>query len=425
MKIESYGYIKTDELKHAIDTTNEKEAKRWMKENFPEFIQTDSNFMSHGFIERTKTELEQNVQQIHLVDLFSIFPDALSEKDVEYIMRSASNSSAVINDAKLFGASWLMDDIALEECAALFYPAVDERAEKAASKKIVTIITEDDFVKVDKKSLSVKAEIIVAAGKEKGGAGGGRGAREVKTKGKNKKQKKKEAQEQTQKVNIVENIIFETDPKHVFKKETGGGALTEDEIKDVLQQNEKYEIMEEDALQDLIDVIAPKLAKRYQTQATNIFTSKQQAQNDAKSARKMTRKEQEQYINNCFCKLHLFHQGISSIFTNFNSFLGLENLFGDPEQDTDSFIPQLRKYLHKTVGMDLVNAVFALSSDSQETTLTAAMRQKILKGVEESDRVDMTAYDALKALNDCKDVVEILGNHHSTFLVIKISFRQG
>jgi len=241
----------------------------------------------------------------------------------------------------------------------------------------VTIITEDDFVKVDKKSLSVKAESIVAAGKEKGGAGGGRGAREVKTKGKNKKQKKKEAQEQTQ------------------KKETGVGALTEDEIKDVLQQNEKYEIMEEDALQDLIDVIAPKLAKRYQTQATNIFTSKQQAQNDEKSARKMTRKEQEQYINNCFCKLHLFHQG-------------LENLFGDPEQDTDSFIPQLRKYLHKTVGMDLVNAVFALSSDSQETTLTAAMRQKILKGVEESDRVDMTAYDALKALNDCKDVVEIL-----------------
>ena len=108
MKIESYGYIKTDELKHAIDTTNEKEAKRWMKENFPEFVQTDSHFMSHGFIERTKTDLEQNVQQIHLVDLFSIFPDALSEKDVEYIMRSASASSAIINDAKLFGASWLM-----------------------------------------------------------------------------------------------------------------------------------------------------------------------------------------------------------------------------------------------------------------------------------------------------------------------------
>lgn len=201
MKIESYGYIKTDELKHAIDTTNEKEAKRWMKENFPEFVQTDSHFMSHGFIERTKTELEQNVQQIHLVDLFSIFPDALSEKDVEYIMRSASASSAIINDAKLFGASWLMDDVALEECAALFHPVVDERAEKAASKKIVTIITEDDFVKVDKKSPSVKAEVTVAAGKEKGGAGGGRGAREAKTKGKNKKQKKKEAQEQSQKVN--------------------------------------------------------------------------------------------------------------------------------------------------------------------------------------------------------------------------------
>ena len=208
MKIESYGYIKLDELKHGIDTSSDKEANRWMKENFPDFIKTDTHFMSLGFIERTKTELEQNIQQTHLVDLFSIFPEAFSEKDVEYVLRSASSSSSLINDAKIFGSSWMMDDQALEECAAMFYPAVDERAEKAASKKIVTIITEDDFVKVDKKSPSV-AKAEVSSGKEKGGAGGGRGAREVKTKGKNKKQKKKEAQESNvQKVDRSLSSLF-------------------------------------------------------------------------------------------------------------------------------------------------------------------------------------------------------------------------
>ena len=156
--------------------------------------------------------------------------------------------------------------------------------------------------------------------------------------------------------------------------------------------------MEEEALQDLIDIILPKLTERYQTQATNIFTSKQQAQNDAKGQRKKTRKEQEEYINNCFCKLELFEKG-------------LVHLFKEIQDPTDQTGPtQLSKYLFKTVGMDLVNAVFALSSDSQETTLTPAMRQKILKSVEDADRVDPAAFESLKALNEAKTVEEIPGN---------------
>ena len=39
------------------------------------------------------------------------------------------------------------------------------------------------------------------------------------------------------------------------------------------------------------------------------------------------------------------------------------------------------KYLHKTVGMDLVNFIFALTSDSAEKNLTQPMRAKILSQV--------------------------------------------
>ena len=44
----------------------------------------------------------------------------------------------------------------------------------------------------------------------------------------------------------------------------------------------------------------------------------------------------------------------------------LQNLEGADAKD----VTNIEKYLHKTVGMDLVNMIFALSSDSQEKNLT-------------------------------------------------------
>ena len=44
----------------------------------------------------------------------------------------------------------------------------------------------------------------------------------------------------------------------------------------------------------------------------------------------------------------------------------LQNLEGADAKD----VTNIEKYLHKTVGMDLVNMIFALSSDSQEKKLT-------------------------------------------------------
>ena len=51
----------------------------------------------------------------------------------------------------------------------------------------------------------------------------------------------------------------------------------------------------------------------------------------------------------------------------------LQNLEGADAKD----VTNIEKYLHKTVGMDLVNMIFALSSDSQEKNLTQ-VRFKIL-----------------------------------------------
>jgi len=48
--------------------------------------------------------------------------------------------------------------------------------------------------------------------------------------------------------------------------------------------------------------------KRRQSQATSIFTQKQQVKNDSKKVRK-SRKEQEEIINNCYAKLKLCAKG--------------------------------------------------------------------------------------------------------------------
>ena len=62
----------------------------------------------------------------------------------------------------------------------MFTSIINERAEAAVSRKIVTIITEDDIVKIDKKSPKEKHEKELTH--KVGGGGGGRGAREVKMK---------------------------------------------------------------------------------------------------------------------------------------------------------------------------------------------------------------------------------------------------
>ena len=50
----------------------------------------------------------------------------------------------------------------------------------------------------------------------------------------------------------------------------------------------------------------------------------------------------------------------------------LQNLEGADAKD----VTNIEKYLHKTVGMDLVNMIFALSSDSQEKNLTQVRYHK-------------------------------------------------
>ena len=68
---------------------------------------------------------------------------------------------------------------------------------------------------------------------------------------------------------------------------------------------------------------------------------------------KKSRREEEQIINTNYALLHLFNKALG--------------LLEDIEQKD---ITNIEKYLHKTVGIDLVNSIFALTSDSAEKNLT-------------------------------------------------------
>ena len=58
-------------------------------------------------------------------------------------------------------------------------------------------------------------------------------------------------------------------------------------------------------------------------------------------------------INTNYALLHLFNKALSLI-----------------EDMEEKDISNIEKYLHKTVGMDLINSIFALTSDSAEKNLT-------------------------------------------------------
>jgi len=205
---------------------------------------------------------------------------------------------------------------------------------------------------------------------QKTGGGGGRGGREVKTKGKDKKRKKKEIQE------------AEAD-------KSKAGQLSEEEINDVITNNEMFDFLNDDERQALVDILYPKLSSLYQEKATSIFTKKQQEQMDSRPVKK-TRREEEESINVCYTKLHLFNKTLSSI------------------QDIQvADLTNMEKYLYKTVGMDLVNFIFALASDSSEKNLTQPMRSKILSQLEGDE-----AKDAMTKLDNAKSATDVLNCAH-------------
>ena len=51
-------------------------------------------------------------------------------------------------------------------------------------------------------------------------------------------------------------------------------------------------------------------------------------------------------------------------------------------------LTNMEKYLYKTVGMDLVNFIFALASDSSEKNLSQPMRSKIISQLESDEAKD-------------------------------------
>jgi len=262
-----------------------------------------------------------------------------------------------IGSCQKLSSDWLITMAGLTHAKGLFAELISSRAEKAATKKVTIILEDDEAPKAKSKE----------ADKEKsGGGGGGRGAREVKTKGKDKKRKKKEAQE-----------AAEED-----EKKKSEGALQEEEIDSGLQDDEVFETLDDESRQTLVDLLLPVLSAEYQEKATSIFASKQ----ESKRSTKKTRREEEESINVCFTKLMLFNKT-------------LQNLEGADAKD----VTNIEKYLHKTVGMDLVNMIFALSSDSQEKNLTQPMRARIITQMSSDE-----AKDALVKLEKAKIPSEVL-----------------
>ena len=70
-------------------------------------------------------------------------------------------------------------------------------------------------------------------------------------------------------------------------------------------------------------------------------------------------------------------------------------------------LTNMEKYLYKTVGMDLVNFIFALASDSSEKNLTQPMRSKIISQLEGDE-----AKDAMTKLDNAKSATDVLNCAH-------------
>ena len=151
-----------------------------------------------------------------LVDLVSVVASSFTVSDIDILVEELS-----LGSCERLGDDWILTPSGLAYAKDLFTATLNARADKAATKKVVTIITEDDLE---------KSEELKPTKAKKGATGGGRGAREPKTKGKDKKRNKKKDEKEA---------------------EEESGALTEDEINSVLEEDETLSMLDEYARQAL------------------------------------------------------------------------------------------------------------------------------------------------------------------------------
>jgi len=348
-RIDAQGHISLDELRRTLDLKKESDCCAFMGETFPHFKRLSSVFIADSYRQEILSQIRGDLDSEKLVDLISLVASSFTTADIDLLLEDVK-----LGECERLGDDWILTPNGLTHAKELFNALVNERADKAATKKVVTIITEDDVAKEDDEVKSVKVK--------KGPTGGGRGAREAKTKGMDKKRKKKEEE-----------------------KEDSGGPLSEDEITGVVEDDELFSMLDEEARQALVDLLHPILSNEYQARATSIFVRKQQEAADSRPAKK-SRREEEQLINSNYALLHLFTKALT--------------LLEDMDQKD---IGNIEKYLHKTVGTDLINSIFALTSDTAEKNLTQPMRAKILAQVDNEK-----AQQALKQLESAKTPAEVL-----------------
>ena len=187
-----------------------------MSETFPSFKRLKTVFVSETYRQEIIQQIKNDIESEKLVDIISLVASSFTNVDIDILLESVK-----LENSERLGDDWILTQNGLTYSKELFATMLNERADKAAMRKVVTIITEDDLPKEEEQGVKGKAK--------KGPTGGGRGAREAKTKGKDKKRKKKEEE----------------------KEEESGGALTEDEINIKLEEDELFSMLDDEARQAL------------------------------------------------------------------------------------------------------------------------------------------------------------------------------
>ena len=215
-RIEAQGHISLDELRKTLDLKKENDCVSFMNETFPNFSRLKTVFVSDSYRSELIQMIKNDMEAEKLVDLVSVVASSFTAADIDILVDELS-----LGNCERLGDDWILTTSGLTYAKELFTATLNARADKAATKKVVTIITEDDIE---------KSEDLKPTKTKKGATGGGRGAREPKTKGKDKKRNKKKDEKETE-------------------EETG--ALTEDEINAVLEEDETLSMLDEYARQAL------------------------------------------------------------------------------------------------------------------------------------------------------------------------------
>merc|ERR1711885_83385 len=97
------------------------------------------------------SQIRTDMDSEKLVDLISLVASSFTTADIDLLLDDVK-----LDECERLGDDWIVTPGGLAHAKELFNSLVNERADKAATKKVVTIITEDDVAKDDEVKSAVK-----------------------------------------------------------------------------------------------------------------------------------------------------------------------------------------------------------------------------------------------------------------------------